>query len=69
MQVSPSELEGVLLTHPTIADAAVVGIPDIECGELPAALLVLKPETSLSVDEVKEFVAGYYYSSDYTCIR
>ena len=42
-QVPPAELEALLLTHPQIADAAVIGLPDDEAGEIPAAYVVLKP--------------------------
>ncbi|KAF8906888.1 hypothetical protein CPB85DRAFT_1312678 [Mucidula mucida] len=43
-QVAPAELEGHLLTHTCIADAAVVGVPDDFAGELPFAFVVLKAE-------------------------
>ena len=36
-QVAPSELEGRLLTHPAIADTAVIAVPDEYAGELPYA--------------------------------
>ena len=57
-QVPPAELEAVLLTHPGIADAAVVGIPDDEAGELPVAYVVAKQGVDLDPDEVMAFVAG-----------
>ncbi len=39
-QVAPAELEAVLMTHPAVADAAVVGVPDDEAGERPRAWVV-----------------------------
>jgi len=42
LQVAPAELEAVLLSHPSVADAAVVGLPDLEAGEIPKAFVVLK---------------------------
>lgn len=39
-QVAPAELEAILLTHPKIKDAAVVGVPKKEAGELPKAFVV-----------------------------
>ncbi len=56
-QVPPAELEALLLTHPAIADAAVVGRPDDEAGEVPAAFVVLKAGQEASADEIKSFVA------------
>ncbi|MDB3935568.1 AMP-binding protein [Granulosicoccus sp.] len=46
-QVAPAELEALLITHPDVADAAVVGIPDEEAGELPKAFLVFAGDASV----------------------
>lgn len=56
-QVPPAELEALLVTHPAVADAAVIGIPDDEAGELPKAFVALKPGQEASADEIKAFVA------------
>ena len=53
-QVAPAELEGLLLTHPAVADAAVIPCPDPEAGEVPKALVVLK--TAVTPDELMTFV-------------
>ena len=42
-QVPPAELEALIVTHPAVADVAVIGVPDVEAGELPKAFVVLKP--------------------------
>ena len=42
-QVPPAELEAVLITHAAVADAAVIGVPDEEAGELPKAFITLAP--------------------------
>ena len=55
-QVAPAELEAILLTHPAIADAAVIPCPDEEAGEVPKAYLVLKDE--VSAEAIKEFIAA-----------
>jgi acyl-CoA synthetase (AMP-forming)/AMP-acid ligase II len=54
-QIAPAELEGLLLTHPAIADAAVIGIPDEEAGEVPKAFVV--PGAPLTPEEAIAFVA------------
>jgi acyl-CoA synthetase (AMP-forming)/AMP-acid ligase II len=57
-QVPPAELEALLLTHPAVADAAVIGKPDEEAGELPIGFVVTRPGAEVSSDEIKTFVAG-----------
>ena len=46
LQIAPAELEALLLTHPCIADAAVIPIADEEAGQVPKAFVVLRTETT-----------------------
>ncbi|HEU4619657.1 MAG TPA: AMP-binding protein [Gammaproteobacteria bacterium] len=55
MQVPPAELEAVLLSHPAVADAAVVPLKDEDAGEIPRAFVVRKGETT--ADELMGYVA------------
>ena len=58
-QVPPAELEGILLTHPQIADACVVPVRDEEAGEVPKAFVVAARRAGAgSPAEVMAFVAG-----------
>jgi acyl-CoA synthetase (AMP-forming)/AMP-acid ligase II len=58
-QVPPAELEALLLTHPSIADAAVIGIRDSDGEEIPKAFVVRQPAApELSADDVMSFVAA-----------
>jgi acyl-CoA synthetase (AMP-forming)/AMP-acid ligase II len=57
-QVPPAQLEGILLTHPQIADACVVPVRDEEAGEVPKAFVVPREGQSLDACEVMAFVAG-----------
>jgi acyl-CoA synthetase (AMP-forming)/AMP-acid ligase II len=58
-QVAPAELEALLLTHPGIADAAVVGVYDDENNEVPKAFVVRAAGApDLTADEVRAYVAG-----------
>jgi acyl-CoA synthetase (AMP-forming)/AMP-acid ligase II len=56
-QVPPAELEALLLTHPAVADAAVIGLADDEAGEVPAAFVVPRAGMQPSADEISTFVA------------
>lgn len=61
LQVAPAELEAVLLTHPSVADAAVIPYPDDEAGEVPKGIIVLKEpiEPQALLDFVAERVAPH----------
>ena len=60
-QVAPAELEAVLLTHPAVADAAVVRKHDTLAGEVPKAFVVLRAPASVQelMAWVAERVASY----------
>ena len=57
MQVAPAELEALLLTHPAIADAAVIPSPDEEAGEVPKGFVVLRPGAAAAAEEIMAWVA------------
>ncbi len=53
--ISSVEVESVLLRHPAVHEAAVVGLPDVKWGEAPHAYVVLKPGAAVSGDELRAF--------------
>jgi acyl-CoA synthetase (AMP-forming)/AMP-acid ligase II len=57
-QVAPAVLEAVLLTHPQIADAAVIGVLDDDGQEIPKAFVVLQKGEVLGGQDVMDFVAS-----------
>ncbi len=58
-QVAPAELEALLLTHPAVADAAVIGRPDESAGEIPVGFVVLRPGAEATEQEISDFVASH----------
>lgn len=54
--VYPRELEELLFTHPAVANAAVIGKPDPEAGEIPKAFVTLKENETVSEEELITFV-------------
>jgi fatty-acyl-CoA synthase len=54
--IYPREIEGVLILHPDVLDAAVVGIPDQVFGEQPAAFVRVAEGSTLSGDQLRAFV-------------
>ncbi|OAY63175.1 putative 4-coumarate--CoA ligase 5 [Ananas comosus] len=56
-QVAPAELEALLITHPAIADAAVVPMKDDLCGEIPVAFIVQANGSEITEDEIKQYIA------------
>jgi acyl-CoA synthetase (AMP-forming)/AMP-acid ligase II len=61
LQIAPAELEAVLLSHPAVADAAVVPVQDDEAGQLPKGFVVLKGDGTADeiMQHVSERVAPY----------
>jgi fatty-acyl-CoA synthase len=53
--ISSIEVEGVLLRHPAVLEAAVVGVPHERWGEAPHAFVVLRPGAAASAAELVEF--------------
>jgi len=58
--VAPGEVELVLADHPAIADVAVVGVPDVQWGEIVCAVVVAHPgrEPELDVEALRSHCAG-----------
>lgn len=61
--LSPGEIEDVLLAHGAVSEAVVVGVPDEEWGEAVAAVVVLQPGASATPDELSDFVVAHLRSS------
>jgi fatty-acyl-CoA synthase len=55
--VYPAEVESVLLDHPAISEVAVIGLPDDRWGEAVVAVVALRPDAQLTLDELRDFAA------------
>lgn len=65
MKVAPAELEALLIKHPEVTDAAVVGLPDEEAGELPVAFVVPRHKSKVTQTELETYVAGNNIVSEF----
>jgi fatty-acyl-CoA synthase len=58
--ISSVDLENALVAHPAVAEAAVVAVPHPKWQERPLAAIVLKPGNSVTVEELRSFLAGAF---------
>ena len=58
-QVPPAELEALIITHPKVADVAVIGVADEEAGEIPKAFVVAMPDQTVTLEELQELVGEH----------
>jgi fatty-acyl-CoA synthase len=55
--ISSMELENLLMAHPQVAEAAVIGVPDEKWGERPLATVVLASDATVTAAELREFLS------------
>jgi long-chain acyl-CoA synthetase len=56
--IAPAEIEGLLLEHPDVQEAAVIGIPDPEAGQLVKGLVILRKGTTTTAEDILAFANG-----------
>jgi len=56
-QVAPAEIEALLLNHPNISDAAVVGMKDESAGEVPVAFVAKSNGSQITEEEIKQYIS------------
>ena len=56
--IAPAELESLLMEHPAVMDAAVIGVPDDEAGELPKGFVVIRQGHDVTPDDILTFANG-----------
>jgi fatty-acyl-CoA synthase len=58
--ISSVELENALMAHPSVAEAAVIAVPDEKWAERPLACVVVKEGEAVSADDLREFLAPQF---------
>ena len=58
VNIAPAEIESVLFSHPKVANAAVVGMPDPRLGERVCAFVILDADAALTIEEVQGWMAA-----------
>ncbi|HLM94942.1 MAG TPA: class I adenylate-forming enzyme family protein, partial [Acidimicrobiales bacterium] len=66
--ISPGEVEDVLMAHPAVHEVAVIGIPDAEWGEAVAAVVVLHGGAAATGAELQDWVRSRLRSTKMPCV-
>jgi fatty-acyl-CoA synthase len=56
--IYPPEVEEFIHHHPAVAEVAIVGLPDVKFGEVVAAWVVVRPNSTLCEDEIRNYCRG-----------
>jgi non-ribosomal peptide synthetase component E (peptide arylation enzyme) len=63
MNIAPAEIEDLLLLHPAVVEAALVGYPDEVLGEKACAVVVTAPDTRVTPDELLDHLRAHRIAS------
>ena len=58
--ISSVDMENLLMGHPTVAEAAVIAVPDEKWGERPMAVVVLKDDAEATADDLREHLSSHF---------